>query len=96
VRELENVIERAVILADDDRITLPDLPENVRGDAPAPSPQVRAGDYSLAAARRRFETDWIRDALEAAKGNRTHAARLLGISHRALLYKLKEYGLGRS
>jgi len=96
VRELENVIERAMILADDERISLRELPENVRGDAAAISPQARAGDYSLAAARRRFETDWIREALEAAKGNRTHAARLLGISHRALLYKLKEYGLGKS
>jgi two-component system, NtrC family, response regulator AtoC len=96
VRELENVIERAMILADDERISLRELPENVRGDAPAVSPQARAGDYSLGAARRRFETGWIREALGAANGNRTHAARLLGISHRALLYKLKEYGLGRS
>jgi len=67
-----------------------------RAAASAAAPVRLAGDYSLAAARRRFETAWIRDALEAAKGNRTHAARLLGISHRALLYKLKEYGLGRS
>jgi two-component system response regulator AtoC len=97
VRELENVVERAVILADEGRITLRELPENVRGDAPQPiAAQARAGDYSLGTARKRFETDWIRDALEAAGGNRTHAARLLGISHRALLYKLKEYGLGKA
>jgi two-component system response regulator AtoC len=96
VRELENVIERAVILADEERITLRELPENVRGGAPPAAPQRHAGDYALGAARRRFEADWIRDALAAAKGNRTHAARLLGISHRALLYKLKEYGLGKS
>ncbi len=96
VRELENVIERAVILADDERIGLRELPESVRGGADAGSTHARSGDWSLAPARRRFESAWIRDALEAAKGNRTHAARLLGISHRALLYKLKEYGLGRS
>jgi len=96
VRELENVIERAVILTNDERITLRDLPENVRGEAATAPPQTRAGDYTLSAARRRFEADWIRNALEAAKGNRTHTARLLGISHRALLYKLKEYGLGKS
>ncbi|HEU4428805.1 MAG TPA: sigma-54 dependent transcriptional regulator [Myxococcota bacterium] len=97
VRELENVIERAMILADGDRITLRELPDNVtgRGTAPAP-PAPASGDLSLGAARRRFEAEWIRDALAAAQGNRTHAARLLGISHRALLYKLKEYGLGRS
>ena len=45
-------------------------------------------------ARKRFETDLIRRALEATGGNRTRAARLLEISHRALLYKIKEYGLG--
>jgi two-component system response regulator AtoC len=96
VRELENVIERAVILANDDRIGLRELPETVAGNASpdAPAPKT-PGDYSLVPARRRFESDWIRDALAAANGNRTHAARLLGISHRALLYKLKEYGLGR-
>ena len=45
-------------------------------------------------ARRRFESELITRALEATGGNRTRAARLLEISHRALLYKLKEYGLG--
>jgi len=97
VRELENVIERAMILADGDRITLLELPENVVSRGPGAAAVPSAGvDRSLGAARRRFEAEWIRDALAAAHGNRTHAARLLGISHRALLYKLKEYGLGRS
>ncbi len=95
VRELENLIERAVILADGDRITLRELPDNVASPAGAKPPAAATGDFSLSAARRRFEAQWIRDALEATHGNRTHAARLLGISHRALLYKLKEYGLGR-
>ena len=97
VRELENVIERAMILTDGDRITLRELPDTVTGrPAAAGAPTPSSGDLSLGAARRRFEAEWIRDALTAARGNRTHAARLLGISHRALLYKLKEYGLGRS
>jgi two-component system response regulator AtoC len=97
VRELENVVERAVILADEDRITLRELPQSVNAEPASPAASASAGgDLSLAGARRRFETAWIRDALAAANGNRTHAARLLGISHRALLYKLKEYGLGRS
>ncbi|MEN8183429.1 MAG: sigma-54 dependent transcriptional regulator [Myxococcota bacterium] len=92
VRELENVIERAVILAEGDRITLRDLPENVV------SPQVRpgtlgAGDLSLRRARKALEADLIERALRATGGNRTHAARLLEISHRALLYKIKEYGV---
>ena len=53
-----------------------------------------ARDLSLRRARRAVEARLIGEALEATGGNRTHAARLLGISHRALLYKLKEYGLG--
>jgi len=95
VRELENVLERAMILADTDRITLADLPEAIAAPrrkaeaAPAPS-----GDFSMRRARRRFEAELIRRALDATGGNRTRAARLLEISHRALLYKIKEYGLG--
>jgi two-component system response regulator AtoC len=92
VRELENVIERAVILSDGDRLTLPDLAENVSGA------EARLGDgasrsFDLRPARRRFEADFIRRALRQTDGNRTHAARLLAISHRALLYKLKEYAI---
>jgi two-component system response regulator AtoC len=96
VRELENVIERAVILADGERVTLRELPENVAEPAGAAADTATVpGDFSLGSARRRFEAQWIREALEANGGNRTHAARALGISHRALLYKLKEYGLGK-
>jgi two-component system response regulator AtoC len=92
IRELENVIERAVILADGDRVGLRELPENVV------TPAEKVGgkssqDFCLKRARRSLEADMIRRALRATSGNRTHAARLLEISHRALLYKIKEYGL---
>ncbi len=50
-------------------------------------------DFSLKRARRAFEAQMIKRALRSTQGNRTHAARLLEISHRALLYKLKEYGI---
>ena len=50
-------------------------------------------DLGLRRARKRFEADLIRRALRRTGGNRTHAARLLEISHRALLYKLKEYAI---
>jgi two-component system response regulator AtoC len=89
VRELENVIERAVILADGEHITPRELPESVL----APTTAAGDTDYSLKRARRRAEMGAIRRALQATAGNRTHAARLLEISHRALLYKIKEYGL---
>jgi two-component system response regulator AtoC len=92
VRELENVIERAVILSDGDRLTLPDLAENVSG-AEARLGDAASRSFDLRPARRRFEADFIRRALRQTDGNRTHAARLLAISHRALLYKLKEYAI---
>jgi two-component system response regulator AtoC len=92
VRELENVIERAVILARGDRLTVQELPTNVVH--PDPGASVAAvGDLSLRRARRAAEIEAIRSALRATGGNRTHAARVLEISHRALLYKLKEYGI---
>ncbi|MCP5057939.1 MAG: sigma-54-dependent Fis family transcriptional regulator [bacterium] len=93
VRELENVIERAVILADSERITLRELPRTVADDAASPADSLESGNLCLKRARRKFEADHILRALEATGGNRTHAARLLEISHRALLYKIKEYGL---
>jgi len=92
VRELENVIERALILATSDRITLAELPANVVSPESGEKP-VRPGQLSLKRARRHFEEEMIRKALAATGGNRTHAARLLEISHRALLYKIKEYGI---
>jgi two-component system response regulator AtoC len=92
VRELENVIERAVILARGDRLTPAELPANVLAPELAPG-EAAPGDLSLRRARKALEADLIRRALEAAGGNRTHAARLLEISHRSLLYKLKEFGI---
>jgi two-component system, NtrC family, response regulator AtoC len=92
VRELENVIERAVILARGDRITPRELPDNVVAPS-GDDPRAQEADLGMKRARRYFEADLIRRALRATGGNRTHAARLLEISHRALLYKLKEYGI---
>ena len=94
VRELENVMERAVILAEGERIGLRELPANVVASEPSgPLEEPSPSDFSLRRARRSAETELIERALQATGGNRTHAARLLQISHRALLYKLKEYGI---
>ena len=87
VRELENALDRAVLLAEGDRIDLRDLP-----DAVQPGHTVANDDvWALRPARRSAEIAAIRRALRATGGNRTHAARLLKISQRALLYKLKDY-----
>jgi len=95
VRELENVMERAMILASGDCITLRELPANVLDETSGGTPSAGGTDFSLRRARRAAEAEAIRRALAATDGNRTQAARLLEISHRALLYKLKEHGLGR-
>jgi two-component system response regulator AtoC len=88
VRELINVVERAVILADGNLLGLRELPDNVVRRAAAPP---AGAELDLRQARQAAETEVIRRALRATGGNRTHAARLLKISHRALLYKLKAY-----
>jgi two-component system response regulator AtoC len=93
VRELENLVERAVIFAAGDRITLRDLPESVVSPSNVAAGDDAAPSFCLKAARKSLEADLIRRALRATGGNRTHAAKLLDISHRALLYKIKEYGI---
>jgi two-component system NtrC family response regulator len=88
VRELENLIERAVVLTRDDVIGLGDLPLGVR------EPAVAADDAaSLPAATEGLERRLIHDALVAAGGVQTRAAEALGISERVLRYKLRKYGL---
>ncbi|MBW2543439.1 MAG: sigma-54-dependent Fis family transcriptional regulator [Deltaproteobacteria bacterium] len=92
IRELENVIEAAVMLAQGDRISIQDLPTRIVS-ASAQEEGSRT-DLSMKRGRRSFEIGLIRRALRATGGNRTHAAKRLEISHRALLYKIKEYEIG--
>ena len=95
VRELENTIERAVVLSEGARIEAGVLEDRIRAVArPAPA-VVPAQDLSIKKATRAIEEELIRRALVETRGNRTNAAKLLEISHRALLYKIREYGLGR-
>jgi two-component system response regulator AtoC len=61
--------------------------------ASAPAPVEPFADLSIKRAARRVEEELIRQALARTGGNRTRAAELLDISHRALLYKIKEYGV---
>jgi two-component system response regulator AtoC len=93
VRELENCMERALILSDGviDNTCVPDTLTGRTGRQSITD--VMAGSLSIKKADEFIEKELIRKALEQTGGNRTHAARLLEISHRALLYKLKEYGM---
>ena len=94
VRELENVVERSMVLADGSRIEVEHLPAAVQSRTAAPAPGEE-DDIDLSVKRRTeaLERALIERALRQTSGNRTHAARLLDLSHRALLYKIKEYGL---
>ena len=95
VRELENVIERAVVLTDAPEIGLDALPDQMRDGvlgALGPASVLSLQGMSVKTNQRALERMLIGQALEATGGNRTRAARMLDISHRALLYKLKEYG----
>ena len=95
VRELENVLERALVLSEDEEIEADALPEPLQREAdPQPPPsRLDPDDLSVKRAQRVLEADLIRRALERTNGNRTRAAELLQLSPRALLYKIREYGL---
>jgi two-component system, NtrC family, response regulator AtoC len=97
IRELENAMERAVLLADGLLLLPSNLPERLwaapQPAAGSPSVQQAGSDLSLKRAMRELEETYIRAALRRTRGNRTRAAEVLDISHRALLYKIKEYGI---
>ena len=93
VRELEHAIERAVVLAEGPEIGEDDLRTPSGSGRRARPPAPPGGDLSLKRATHAVEAQVIRAALERTGGNRTRAAELLEISYRALLYKIKDYGL---
>ena len=88
VRELENIVERAVVLTRDDVIGSADLPLSTEG-----LEEVESDQSSLPATVEGVERRMIREALVRSGGVQTRAAEMLGISERALRYKLKKYGL---
>jgi two-component system, NtrC family, response regulator AtoC len=94
VRELENVIERALVLVDGPSVDLGFLSSvmNLKAEEPARG-ETATDELSIKKATRELEADLIRRALGVTQGNRTNAAKLLELSHRALLYKMKEYGI---
>ena len=93
VRELENIIERAIILEDGDTISPVSLPFTEKEFRQLPSVTTHPTELSIKKAHEAVERELIARALETTGGNRTKAAELLEISHRALLYKIKDYGL---
>ncbi|MDX2454749.1 sigma-54 dependent transcriptional regulator [Desulfosarcina sp.] len=93
IRELENAIERAIVLADGSTLELENFVFG-KGGASNPDPTGSGYDgFSLKAAKAELEDKMIRKALTATGGNRTHAANMLEISHPSLLSKIKLYGI---
>jgi len=91
VRELENVIERAVVLAEGPVLAAEHLAPWLHDEQGRGVFGVLPDDYSIKKAAARVEEELIRRALRKTGGNRTEASKILEISHRTLLYKLKDY-----
>jgi len=89
VRELENIVERAIVLTRGDHITSQDLPNLMEETAVT-------GDGSIRGTVESIERSMIIEALVNADWVQTKAAAALGLSERMLRYKIKKYGISRS
>ncbi len=92
VRELENVIERACILSEGEVVAADAIPDAIKSGNSSRFSAVETG-FSIKQAQINLEIELIKKALKETNGNKTRAAQLLEISLRALMYKLKEYGI---
>ncbi|MBW2575987.1 MAG: sigma-54-dependent Fis family transcriptional regulator [Deltaproteobacteria bacterium] len=90
VRELANMVERSVIMVRGDMITPDEFSDTLR----ALDPEMKKSEIGLTPGRslKNVEKEMILMTLKDTEGNRTHAAKILGISRRTLQLKLKEYG----
>ena len=100
IRELRHTLERMVVLAKGETLTVDDVPENIRNGIAAPKREnsTLAGNESAAVTTASGtlndnERKLIEDALRRCGGNRTKAAQMLGISRRTLHRRLQEYSL---
>lgn len=87
VRELENAVQRAVVLSNKDRIGIDDLGLKIS------EPVIPKNGIALEEELANIEKSYLLRAMEMSGGNITEAAKLLGISFRAMRYKLKKYGI---
>ena len=92
VRELENLVERMVVLSDGDALTLDDVPTTVKNPLPVngklwfslPSDPINLDD---------LEREIIRISLQRHDGNQSQTSRYLGVTRSALIYRMQKYGL---
>jgi two-component system response regulator PilR (NtrC family) len=96
VRELVNTIERLVILAPGDTITLEHIPESVRNARPCPElipAEIPNSGLDMETILAAAEKTLLLKALEKAGGVKTEAARLLGLTFRSFRHRLQKYGM---
>lgn len=95
IRELENLVERLVLLTDRDLILPGDLPDEIAKSvksSPAVPPLTETG-IDLETLMGQIEKDYLLRALEQSRGMKTEAARLLGLSFRSFRHRLYKYGI---
>jgi len=93
IRELENVVEQAMVLCEGEAVAPDDLPSFVKGGAGEPSFQAQLGLKPLPELLDDIERQLIKEAYAKANGIKTETAKMLGIKTSALYYKLEKYGI---
>jgi two-component system response regulator AtoC len=93
IRELENIIERSMVLTDKTTIDVDDIPESIAAYQREDIYHIPEDDFSIKKHNRFMEKKLIRKALKKTHGNKSRAAKLLEISYPALLSKISEYGI---
>jgi transcriptional regulator with PAS, ATPase and Fis domain len=95
IRELKNILERAFIIEESERITRSSLPlwKPSREGAPVPKPALAGAEPSLSDYVAKAEQVYIETILARVRGNMTHAAKILGIARPSLYRKVKQLGI---
>jgi two-component system NtrC family response regulator len=94
VREVENIVERLVVLSAGDEITSQDLPDFLRREPPVME-ELHFDLPPQGISLESVEKELILRALKKAYWNQTHAARYLNISRKTLIYRMEKFGLQR-
>lgn len=95
VRELENIIERTVLLCDSEVINVEHLPDEISSGSKANKVVVPSGGMDIEKLMEDTEKAYILDALAKTNGVKTEAAKLLNITFRSFRHKLKKYGIDK-
>jgi two-component system response regulator PilR (NtrC family) len=98
VRELENIIERLVLLCEKDILMPEDVPDDIRRhrDDAACLPEIGEGNVDLEKILEKIEKEYLCRALEMTHGMKTEAAAKLGLTFRSFRHRLHKYGISRS